>query len=230
MKIHPVNENSVIIYFSDELSSENTDKVAYLYQRLKADLGTLLIDIIPSYDSILLSFDLRKIGLRGFSNYLHKFLINTPPQSAKSDKDNHIILPVYYGEEVAWDQQQISEHCQLPFSEIVSLHSAEIYRVFAIGFAPGFAYLGNINQLISMPRKANPRKSVPKGSVAIADRQTAIYPQQSPGGWQIIGRTPVELFDINLPNLSKFEMGAQVQFEAIDRDTFIAMGGKIDQQ
>ncbi|MGB5445607.1 MAG: allophanate hydrolase subunit 1 [Psychromonas sp.] len=230
MKIHPVNENSAIIYFSNKVSIEIADKVSHAYHLLKADLGDILVDIIPSYTSILLSCDLRKTGLRGFINDLQRSLMNINYQPSTPDIANRIILPVYYGEDVAWDHQAISEHTQLPFSEIIALHTSEIYRVFAIGFAPGFAYLGNTNPLISMPRKANPRKAIPKGSVAIADQQSAIYPEQSPGGWQIIGRTPINLFDLTQPNLSKFEMGAEVKFEAIDRDTFLAMGGQIDAQ
>jgi inhibitor of KinA len=228
MKIHPVNENSVIIYFADQVCPESADKVSRVYHLLKTELGGVIVDIIPSYASILLSCDLRKIGLRAFIDYIHCFLIKIAHHSCDSVKVKRITLPVYYGEDVAWDHQEISDYTQLPFSEIIALHTAEIYRVFAIGFAPGFAYLGNTNPLMAMPRKASPRKSVPKGSVAIADQQTAIYPEQSPGGWQIIGRTPVDLFDPTKPNLSKFEMGAEVRFEAIDRETFLAMGGHIN--
>jgi len=228
VKISPVNENSVIVYFSDQVSLETADKVSFAYQLLKVKLKDVLIDIIPSYTSILLSCDLHKIGLRWFINELQQSLINMDYKPSAPDMAHRISLPVYYGEEVAWDHQVISEHTQLPFSEVVALHSAEIYRVFAIGFAPGFAYLGNTNPLISIPRKSSPRQNVPKGSVAIADQQSAIYPEQSPGGWQIIGRTPVNLFDINKPNLSKFEMGVEVKFEAIDLDTFLMMGGELD--
>tara|TARA_R110001583_G_scaffold125319_3_gene276884 strand:+ start:6149 stop:6841 length:693 start_codon:yes stop_codon:yes gene_type:complete len=230
MKVHPVNENSVIIYFSDKVSLEIADKVSQAYQVLKADLESIIVDIIPSYTSILLSFNLRKTNLRDFISILHRILANINYQPASSNIANKIILPVYYGEDVAWDHKEVSDYTGLPFSEIVSLHASESYRVFAIGFAPGFAYLGNTNPLISVPRKSDPRKVVPKGSVAIADQQSAVYPEQSPGGWQIIGRTPINLFDLTQPNLSKFEMGAEVKFEAIDRNTFLAMGGQIDAQ
>jgi len=228
MKILPVNENSLIIYFADKVSSATADQIANVYRLLKADRSAFIIDIIPSYTSILLSCDLRKTGLRAFRSYLQQLLANLDVQQSTATHIKKMILPVYYGEDVAWDNQAISEHTKLSFSEVIKLHTAETYRVFAMGFAPGFAFLGNTNPLISMPRKANPRKVVPKGSVAIADQQTAIYPDQSPGGWQIIGRTPLELFDLTEANLSKFEMGAQVQFEAIDRNTFLNMGGTLD--
>ena len=99
------------------------------------------------------------------------------------------------------------------------------YRVYAIGFAPGFAYLGNTDKRIEIPRKQTPRLRVPAGSLAIADRQTAIYPKQSPGGWQIIGRTPISLIDFQRENLTVFEMGAQVSFTPIDKATFLDTGG-----
>ena len=228
MKIRPVNENSVIIYLSDNISIEIADKVSHVYQILKVDLAKIIVDITPSYTSILMSFNLRKTNLRDFLSLLQQILNNINYQPSRPSIANRITLPVYYGEDVAWDHKSVSDYTQLPFSEVVSLHTAMNYRVFAIGFAPGFAYLGNTNPLISVPRKSDPRKAVPKGSVAIADQQSAIYPDQSPGGWQIIGRTPVNLFDVTQPNLSKFEMGAQVKFEAIDRNTFLMMGGQID--
>ncbi|WP_413702232.1 5-oxoprolinase subunit B family protein [Psychromonas sp. KJ10-10] len=140
-------------------------------------------------------------------------------------KPKQIELPVYYGEEVALDHDALSQHTGLAFSEIIKLHTSECYRVFAIGFAPGFAFLGNIPTQIAMPRKKNPRTTVPKGSVAIADRQTAVYPNESPGGWQIIGRTPINLLDITTASLSKFSMGDQVKFKAINKQAFLAMGG-----
>jgi KipI family sensor histidine kinase inhibitor len=230
MKIRPVNENSVIIYFSDKVSLETADKVSHVYQILKVDLENIIVDITPSYTSILISCHLRKTNLRDFISILQQILININYQPSHPNIASRIILPVYYGEDVAWDHKSVSDYTQLPFSEVVSLHTAINYRVFAIGFAPGFAYLGNTNPLISVPRKSNPRKAVPKGSVAIADQQSAIYPEQSPGGWQIIGRTPLNLFNLTQPNLSKFEMGAEVKFKAIDRHTFLTMGGQIDAQ
>jgi KipI family sensor histidine kinase inhibitor len=99
--------------------------------------------------------------------------------------------------------------------------------VYAIGFAPGFAYLGNVDKRIAMPRKESPRQKVVKGSVGIADQQTAIYPSDSPGGWQIIGRTAVSLIDYNDERLTKFETGGKVKFNAITRQDFIDMGGEL---
>lgn len=228
MKIQPVNENNVMISFSEQISASVSTEVAQAYQRFKDDKSGFIIDVIPSYCTLLVSCDLRKTGLRAFIAYLQQGMASLPALQTRNDSSKRIILPVYYGDEVALDKEEICQHSQLPFEEVIKLHSEQIYRVYAIGFAPGFAFLGNVDTRIAMPRKANPRQAVPQGSVAIADSQTAVYPQQSPGGWQIIGRTPTPLFDANARNLCPFEMGAEVQFEVIDKATFLSMGGQCD--
>lgn len=227
MNVNLVNENSVIIYFSDTVCTETADNIAHACHSLRSELSDTLLDIVPSYTSILLSCDLRRTGLRSFVARIRRILNQLEKDRGDKLERKRIVLPVYYGEEVALDHAEISQHAGLAFSEVVKLHTSECYRVFAIGFAPGFAYLGNTPSQITMPRKANPRPKVPKGSVAIADRQTAVYPRQSPGGWQVIGRTPLNLLDISQSSLSKFEMGDEVCFESIDRQTFLAMGGQL---
>ncbi|MGZ9898601.1 5-oxoprolinase subunit PxpB [Shewanella gaetbuli] len=227
MQVNLVNENSVIIYFSDTVCIETTDKITHACQLFKAELNDTLLDIVPSYTSILLSCNLRKTGLRNFIFNVQRVLNQLDTASLTNLVRNKILLPVYYGQEVALDHGDVSLHTGLAFSEIVKLHTQETYRVFAIGFTPGFAFLGNTPKPMTIPRKATPRLSVPKGSVAIADRQTAIYPSQSPGGWQVIGRTPIDLLDESEDSLSKFSMGDEVRFESIDKQTFLAMGGQL---
>ncbi|WP_372881748.1 5-oxoprolinase subunit PxpB [Psychromonas sp.] len=227
MNVNLVNENSVIIYFSDTVCTETADNIAYAYHLLRSELSDTLLDIVPSYTSILLSCNLRKTGLRSFVTRIRSILKQLDKSAGEQLERKQILLPVFYGEEVALDHAEVSEYAGLAFSEVVKLHTSECYRVFAIGFAPGFAFLGNTHPDITMPRKANPRLKVPPGSVAIADRQTAVYPRQSPGGWQVIGRTPLNLLDLSQNSLSKFAMGDEVRFQAIDRQTFLALGGEL---
>jgi KipI family sensor histidine kinase inhibitor len=226
MKISAVNENSVMIYFSEKVTPETAKTIATTVPIIQAQLKDCVVDIIPSYTSVLLAFDLSVIGLREFMQRLHSCLLKSHTASEQS-KIKTIELPVYYGREVALDADEICRHTGLTFEEIIEIHSSALYRVYAIGFAPGFAYLGNTDSRIQIPRKQTPRLKVPKGSLAIADRQTAIYPKQSPGGWQIIGRTPINLIDFERENLTVFEMGAQVSFTPIDKATFIRMGGEL---
>jgi KipI family sensor histidine kinase inhibitor len=126
---------------------------------------------------------------------------------------------------VALDLEEISIKTNLSIENIISLHSNKLYDVYAIGFLPGFAYLASVDEKIAMPRLESPRKVIPKGSVAIADTQTAVYPQNSPGGWNIIGRTAMELFDKDLSSLSPFEVGYKVKFNSISKEVFIKQGG-----
>ncbi|WP_295890698.1 5-oxoprolinase subunit PxpB [uncultured Vibrio sp.] len=224
MKVSAVNENTIMVYFSESVSPDVAAKIANAVPLLQSRLGQFIIDIIPSYTSIMVSFDLVSIGMRDFSALLQSALLESGDTSRLAETKT-IELPVYYGREVALDADDICAHTGLSFDEVVKIHSSTSYRVYAIGFAPGFAYLGNTDKRIEIPRKQTPRFKVPKGSLALADRQTAIYPKQSPGGWQIIGRTPLDLIDFERENLTVFEMGAQVKFTAIDRQTFLDMGG-----
>lgn len=225
MKISAVNENTLMVYFSDTVSPETAEQIAAAMPVIREQLGLYVVDTVPSYTSILISFDLITIGLREFSLRLQHVLAECSRASLSTNQARCIELPVYYGPEVALDAQEICRHTGLSFDEVVNIHASTAYRVYAIGFAPGFAYLGNTDKRIEIPRKQTPRLKVPAGSLAIADRQTAIYPKQSPGGWQIIGRTPVNLIDYQRENLTVFEMGAKVSFSPIDRTTFLEMGG-----
>lgn len=126
---------------------------------------------------------------------------------------------------VGLELEAISASKNLSVEEIIALHVEKDYFVYAIGFAPGFPYMGDVDSRIASPRLANPRAKVPKGSVAIADRQTAIYPKQSPGGWNILGRTPIEMFSRSYDGLSYLRVGDKVNFEPISKEKFLKLGG-----
>lgn len=230
MKICPVNENSIIIYFSDVVSVETADKIGRVLPDIQRELGHYLIDIVPSYTSILISFDLMAIEFRAFEQELRTILENAEFAQADLAEAPLIELPVYYGPEVSLDAEEICAHTGMSFEEVVSIHSSTLYRVYAIGFAPGFAYLGNTDKRIAIPRKKTPRLKIPACSVALAERQTAIYPKESPGGWQIIGRSPINPIDYQRENLTLFEMGARVKFNPISKTTFLDMGGVLSSE
>ena len=193
MKISAVNESTVLVVFSDTVSPETADIIAQSVAMINQESDLFVIDMVPSYTSILITYDLTRIELRSFMSRLHHCLHQDNKSGQLPSSSVVIELPVYYGPEVSLDAEDISRHTGLSFDEVVSIHSSQEYRVYAIGFAPGFAYLGNTDSRIHIPRKSTPRLSVPAGSLAIAEQQTAIYPKSSPGGWQVIGRTPVNL-------------------------------------
>ncbi|WP_199610112.1 5-oxoprolinase subunit B family protein [Flocculibacter collagenilyticus] len=160
-------------------------------------------------------------------------LINAEPINDKDNEqskshDSVLTIPVYYDNEVAADLLAISQKLQLSVEQIIELHCAPTYHVEAIGFAPGFGYLAELPSPLQLPRKATPVTNVAAGSVAIAGNKTAIYPQSSPAGWHVIGRTPVTLFDPTTAPYSLLSLGLAVQFNAISRHTFLELGGQLD--
>lgn len=227
MKTQIISENTIMVYFTNTIDTETSEKVTQALYVLQSSLGNVILDAIPSYHSILITVDILQTNMNDFQQQVEA-LLNQPLSASMSLSHLDIELPVYYGEEVALDAAEVCAHSGLSWSEVAEVHSQTNYRVYAIGFAPGFAYLGNLDRRLLIPRKSTPRSLVPKGSVAIAEQQTAVYPKASPGGWHIIGRTPISLVDFERDNLSLFYIGAQVRFKAISRQQFIDMGGELD--
>jgi len=224
-----VNENTWILYPGDEISDRVAARVMQLTRHIQAGLGHCLVDIIPSYTSVLVSVDLQQADRLAVESRLRAAIAQMQDEDLSASVAKEIILPVYYGPEVALDMDYITRQCGLAADEVVQLHSEQLYRVYAIGFSPGFAYLGNTPAPLRVARKATPRLRVPAGSLGIADNQTAIYPARTPGGWQIIGRTPLEMVDWDSQTLTRVKVGDRVRFQPIGREEFIAMGGCLDE-
>ena len=222
MDIRVVSVDSLIIYFGDTIEEHIALKIKKAYSYIKNLKLEGVIEIIPSYTSIFISYDVLKYDFETLKNLLKKSLTF---DYENSFEEKIITIDVYYGLEVGFDLKNISSVKNLKIEEIIQIHSNKIYDVYAIGFLPGFAYLGKIDEKIAMPRVITPRKLVPKGSVAIADFQTAVYPKDSPGGWNIIGKTTFEFFDKNLKNLSPLNVGDKIKFNPISKKEFLALGG-----
>lgn len=227
MKTQIISENTLMVYFKNSIDCETSENIVKALYALQSSLANTILDAISSYHSILITVDIRQTSMSDFQQQVEA-LLNQPFSTSISLQHLEIEVPVYYGEEVALDAAEICSHSGLSWAEVKKIHSQISYRVYAIGFAPGFAYLGNVDSRLQMPRKSTPRARVPKGSVAIAEQQTAVYPKASPGGWHIIGRTPISLVDFERENLSLFHIGAQVRFKAITRQQFLDMGGALD--
>ena len=219
MEIKLASVDSVIVYFDNKISLDVSFRVKQYLEEIKKLEG--IIDIVPSYTSILITYDIFIYSYENLVSILEKIKVNNV-----SSNDNKIVeIPVYYGEEVGLDLKRISEEKNLSIKEIIDIHSSGSYRVYAIGFAPGFAYMGEVDKRININRLENPRKSIPKNSLAIANEQTAIYPQSSPGGWNIIGKTTIEMFDKSLANLCPVNVGDEVKFYSISKEEFLKQGG-----
>ena len=216
---------SVIVHFADSISKENSKVVQYNYKLLKKLKNSGIIDLTPSYTTILIRYDLNFFNYESIIKFLKE---NLSLNIQEAEEEGDIVeIPIYYSEEVGFDLPRISKLSGLSIDEVISLHVENIYSVYTIGFLPGFAYLGEVDAKIATPRLETPRIKIPKGSLGIADNQSAIYPIQSPGGWNIVGRTYLDMFDKNLDGFSYLSVGDRVKFKPINRDEFIKNGGVI---
>ena len=222
-KITVAGENSVIVYFSERPCTRTSSLIASTAEQLDIALASKIIDLVPSYTSLLVVYDVTKIDYLTIEKAIYAVV------STSSDKPltigKSIELPVYYSLETGPDLQRLADHTKLSIDDVISIHQQTEYTVYAMGFAPGFAYLGETDEKIAMPRLATPTAEVPKGAIGIADRQTAIYPAESPGGWNLIGQCPTAMFKPNQKPSTLVEVGDKVRFKAISRDEFIQLGG-----
>jgi KipI family sensor histidine kinase inhibitor len=193
---------------------------------IEAALGDDLIDLVPSYASLLIIYDALRTDHMSVSARIREAVKHAESSPAASD-GRTVTLPVYYAPESGEDLEALADRANLTVDEVIQIHSSMEYRVYAIGFAPGYAYLGEVDERIAAPRLATPRTKVPRGAVAIADRQTAVYPAVSPGGWNLIGRCPVRMFNPDSDPIMPVSVGDRVRFEPIDRKRYFELGGEL---
>lgn len=223
MKIHVAGENALIVYLGETVSEHVTAAIHHLCHQLKPYLGKELMDLIPSYASVLVVFDplqtdhlqVRKWIRYAYDRHFH---------NVENDQRSLVRLPVFYA---GIDIADIAQKADISIQDVIDRHTKKHYQVYTVGFAPGFAYLGEVDDVIATPRLATPRKKVPKGAVAIADKQTAVYPSDSPGGWNIIGFCPIEMFDANKHPAMPVKTGDHVEFYSIDLTEYLSQGGHL---
>ncbi|MDH4039116.1 MAG: 5-oxoprolinase subunit PxpB [Gammaproteobacteria bacterium] len=225
MELHSAGENALILYLGRETSPEVAARVHAASAAIEAALGDDLVDLVPSYASILVIYDALRTDHLDVGHRLRAALSDLAENASLEGRS--VILPVYYSPETGADLEALAARAGLSVDDVISIHSGTEYRVYAIGFAPGFAYLGQVDERIAAPRLATPRLKVPRGAVAIADRQTAVYPAVSPGGWNLIGRCPTRMFDPLATPPMPVAVGDRVRFEPVSRERFLALGGEV---
>lgn len=225
VQIHSAGESALIVYLGETTSPEVAARVQALADLLADALSGKLVDLVPSYASLLVIYDAMATDHLAVSHRIRAAAAQLAAVDISGGQE--VVLPVYYHAEAGEDLETLAETAGLSVDEVIDLHSGCEYRVYAIGFAPGFAYLGEVDPRIATPRLATPRQRVPRGAVAIADRQTAVYPTPSPGGWNLIGRCPVRMFDPEREPIMPVSVGDRVRFEPVDRARFLALGGEL---
>ncbi|GAB2705720.1 5-oxoprolinase subunit PxpB [Aliiglaciecola aliphaticivorans] len=225
--INVASENALIVYFDGLTLNEKNQQVSMFVHLLQQTDIPWVQEVIPAYHSVLISFDIFLtdfFAVKARILELVKTLQNDNGVNAGTSLTPNIVeIPVCYGLPEDNDLQRIAKHNNMPVHEVIQLHQQLSYRVYCLGFAPGFAFLGETHDNIATPRLTAPRKKVPKGAVAIADRQTAIYPNESPGGWNIVGVCPLELFAPKRTSPSPFKVGDTVRFKQISEDKYYQM-------
>lgn len=218
-------ENALMLYFDQRIAPEISALVQQATALIRAELATDLLDLLPSYASVLVLFNPLSTDVYRVRSQLQHCLKQL--QTGSDTTGRKIELPVYYSEESGPDLALIASTKNISIDEVIQRHQAVSYRVYAIGFAPGFAYLGEIDPILQMPRLATPRAKVPRGAVAIADRQTAVYPAPSPGGWNLIGLCPTPMFTPQSTPSMPVAVGDEVRFVAVDKAEFLRLGGEL---
>jgi KipI family sensor histidine kinase inhibitor len=211
-------DTAISVEFGDKIDPGINALVRRLYALLKSGSHPGIVDLNPTYRSLFVQYDPWVCSFERVVGIIEQCLpyIGTPAEEASAVKD----VPVCYGGEFGPDLEEVAALHGLGSDEVIGLHCAPLYQVYMIGFTPGFAYLGGLDERLHTPRKKVPRKRVAAGSVGIADRQTGIYPIDSPGGWRLIGRTPRKIFDLEREHPFFLEAGDFVRFKPIAGEEF----------
>ena len=218
-KIFPIGDNALTIEFGSEIAVELNDRVLQTAEFFERNPFDGLIEMLPAYASLSFFYDVQVVR-KNFPDLATafdavKYLAENALQNLNESpivNARLIEIPVSFDAEFALDLEFVAQTNGLSADEVIEIFLARTYRVYMLGFLPGFAYMGEVDECIAAPRKTSPRLKVPKGSVGIAGRQTGIYPLESPGGWQIIGATNVELFTPNAESPTFLQAGDSVKF------------------
>ena len=233
MEIIPLGDSALVVRVREQFEDapdETLDEVRRVFQLLQRAAIPGVIELAPAYTSVAVFFDpdailktnraasgaFESLGMR-----IHSAVAGVGHRSRAKRKTSRVIeIPVCYDREFAPDLDDVAKHAEISAQEVVDLHSTSKYRVACIGFVPGFTFLAGLPRDLGTPRRDVPRKEIPPGSVGIGGAQTGIYPLRSPGGWNLIGRTPLKLFDPSKNPPTLLHPGDRVRFRAITREEF----------
>ena len=214
----PYGDSAILIDWHAEISISISNDILEFYKKIKDLKDTNIVEVIIGYSSLTIVFKKR------ITDYFKEVKSLKEVYNLKdiSFKRTPFIwqIPVCYDVDFGKDLQEMSNITKLEISEIITLHSEKLYRVYFIGFLPGFCYLGGLNERLFLERKPNPRLHVAKGSVAIGGKQTGIYPAESAGGWNIIGKTPVDFFNVCLEHPCFVKAGDFIKFITVGKEEF----------
>lgn len=226
--ISPVGDSAILISFGDVICPTINRKIQHVIETIHDMKDPAIYELIPAYTSLMIQYDALAYSYTELKSKLEPVLsINI--DISEEDRVTVVEIPTLYGGDYGPDLSSVARYHNMSEHDVIKIHSGTDYLVYMLGFIPGFAYLGGMNPCIATPRLQAPRQSIPAGSVGIAGEQTGIYPSQSPGGWQIIGRTPVVMYDLERESPSLLSAGQYVRYIPIDEETFWSIEKNKDQ-
>lgn len=217
-RLLPLGDAAVTVEFGNEIESALNERVIAFADRVRAQAWEGMRDVVPTYRSVTIHVDPQYLDVSSLTDRLLR-LSHTVPHSSTSSGRQHRI-PVLYGGEWGPDLEDVAAFAKISVPDAIRLHASVPYRVYMLGFSPGFPYLGSVPEPLAMPRLVTPRTTVPAGSVGIAGSQTGIYPTSTPGGWRLIGRTPLNLYRPSSSKPFLLKPGETVRFEPIGPEEF----------
>lgn len=224
VKYLTAGDSAVVMEFGNEVSEEINAKIRNTIEKLENEKIEGIIELTPTYRSITVKYNLLEISYKKLIEVLNKF------ENIKVDNENVKVklveIPTVYGDEYGQDIAFVAENANISQEEVIKIHTGKDYLVYMLGFAPGFTYLGGMDEKIATPRLKSPRLKIAAGSVGIAGSQTGMYPSESPGGWQLIGRTPLKLYDeksnppvfINAGDYIRYVQISETEFDKIKEE------------
>ena len=220
-------ETGLVVEFGNAIDPAVNTRVHDLARRVGAECGNVVEAVVPTYRSFLIFFDPLLISRQELVAKIEK-LAAAPADSTTAAAVKTVLIPTLYGGEAGPDLEFVAGHNQLTPAEVVQIHSSVPYRIYMIGFTPGFPYLGGMSEKIAAPRLKTPRTKIPAGSVGIAGTQTGLYPVESPGGWQLIGRTPLQVFNPRSEQPFLYSAGDFLQFQPVTAAEYVQISQDVD--
>lgn len=220
-----VGEGGLLVEFADLIDPTVNGRIQALLAALDAAPPPGLRELIPAYRTLLILYDPLAVAEEAL---LARVRAIVPTMGESATPSRLVTIPTIYGGEFGPDLEDVATHCGLASEEIIVRHSSATYLVYFIGFSPGYPYLGGLDPALATPRLASPRVRVPAGAVAIGGQQTGIYPQETPGGWRIIGRTPLRLYDPQAPDPFLLRAGDRVRLRPIGANEYAALRRETD--
>jgi inhibitor of KinA len=221
VQFKPSSDQALLVYFGHEITLQANENVRKLLRLLELEPVAGVRNLHPAYCSLLVKFDALKLQHDELEAILKEYLDRLEEVSLPEPRQ--LEIPVCYGGEYGPDLSDVAAMHGITPAHAIELHTSTTYLVYFLGFVPGFAYLGQLPEALVTPRLATPRKRVPAGSVGIAGNQTGVYPFATPGGWRLLGRTPMAMFRTDRDGLSLLSIGDRVRFIAVSRERFAAL-------